>query len=120
MFRRARYQQGSLTVLKRKSGPAVWVFRWYETQSEGRKVYRKSVVGTVDVLKTEADARRRIDALRITINQETSAAKTQQVNFETLVAHYLEKELPEDATRAKVPKAHSTAVTYRRYLRRWI
>ena len=120
MFRRARYQQGSLTVLKRKSGPAVWVFRWYETQSDGRKVYRKSVVGTVDVLKTEADARRRIDALRITINQETSAAKTQQVNFEMLVAHYLEKELPEDATRAKVPKAHSTAVTYRRYLRRWI
>ena len=120
LFRRARYQKGSLTLLNRKSGPAVWVFRWYEPQSDGHKVYRKIVVGNTTVLKTEADARRRIDALRITINQETSAAKTQQVNFETLVAHYLEKELPEDATRAKVPKAHSTAVTYRRYLRRWI
>ena len=120
MFRRARYQKGSLTLLKRKSGPAVWVFRWYEPHSDGHKVYRKIVVGSADILKTEADAWRRIDALRITINQETPAAQLQQVNFDTLVAHYLEKELPGDPTRAKVPKAHSTAVTYRRYLRRWI
>ena len=61
MFRRARYQRGSLQRVKRKSGPAVWIFRWYEVQAGGRKTYRKRVVGTVEDLKTETDARKALD-----------------------------------------------------------
>src|SRR5262249_1607265 len=30
LFRRTRYQEGSLTSEKRKRGPAVWVYRWWE------------------------------------------------------------------------------------------
>jgi integrase len=120
LFRRARYQRGSLQRAKRKSGPAVWIFRWYEVQAGGRKAYRKRVVGTVEDLKTEADARKALDALRITVNQESRLATLPRMNFETLVSHYREKELPEDRSKAKVPKAHSTTVTYQRYLRKWI
>jgi hypothetical protein len=47
MFRRTRYQQGSLQRAKRSGGPDAWIFRWYEDQPNGRKRYRKTVVGTV-------------------------------------------------------------------------
>ena len=120
MFRRARYQKGSLQRVKRKQGPAVWIFRWYEVQADGRKAYRKTVIGTVEEYKTERDARQAVDALRITINQEAPAVTVPRITFETLVSHYVQNELPEDQTKAKVPKAHSTAVTYRRYLNKWI
>ena len=120
MFRRARYQKGSLQRVKYKSGREVWIFRWYEIQADGRKAYRKVVVGAVDDLKTETAARKAVAALRISINQELPAATIPRMNFETLVSHYLQKELPEDSSKAKVPKAHSTAVTYRRYLKKWI
>ena len=78
------------------------------------------MVGTVEEYKTETDARQAVDALRITINQEAPAVRVRRISFETLVSHYLQRELPQDQTKAKVPKAHSTAVTYRRYLRKWI
>jgi integrase len=113
LFRRARYQKGSLQRVRRRNGPAVWIFRWYEVQADGRKSYRKTVIGTVEEYKTERDARQAVDALRITINQEAPAVTVPRITFETLVSHYLQNELPEDQTKAKVPKAHSTAVTYR-------
>jgi hypothetical protein len=40
-MRRARYQKGSLQRVKRKSGEAVWIFRWYEVQLDGANRYRK-------------------------------------------------------------------------------
>jgi hypothetical protein len=47
MFRRTRYQQGSLQRAKRGGGRDTWLFRWYEDQPNGGKRYRKTVVGTV-------------------------------------------------------------------------
>lgn len=70
MFRRTRYQQGSLTCVKRKTGQAVWVFRWYEPITNGGMVYRKKVLGTTEELKTESQAQRAAEALRLTINSE--------------------------------------------------
>jgi integrase len=42
---RKRHQQGSLTTEKRKTGPSVWVYRWRETDTDGKQVNRKTVVG---------------------------------------------------------------------------
>ncbi len=56
MFRRARHQRGSLKRVKRKSGKTVWIFRWYETEIDGSKKYRKVVVGSAEEFKTEASA----------------------------------------------------------------
>lgn len=120
MFRRTRYQTGSLQRVKRRKGPDVWIFRWYEIQTDGATKYRKSVVGNVEQYATESAAQKAVDALRITINQDTPRAVLQRISFETLVSHYLEAELPEDQTGAKVPKAYSTVVTYKRYLKKWI
>ena len=41
-------QQGSIIKAERKHGPAVWLFRWSETGSQGHCIYRKRVVGTVE------------------------------------------------------------------------
>jgi hypothetical protein len=40
----SRLQQGSLLRLKRKAGPDVWVFRWYD-ETDGTRTYRKRTIG---------------------------------------------------------------------------
>ena len=37
-----RYQQGSLSILKHKSQPDAWVFRYY-VEEAGRRVYKKKI-----------------------------------------------------------------------------
>jgi integrase len=61
----------SLQRAKRSGGPDAWIFRWYEDQPNGRKRYRKTVVGTVIQFPTETAARKAADALRIDINLQT-------------------------------------------------
>jgi hypothetical protein len=70
MFRRARYQQGTIDRVKRKHKPDCWVFRWRETDTNGKRVRRKVILGTVKEHPTETSARRAADSLRMTINEE--------------------------------------------------
>jgi hypothetical protein len=69
---RARYQKGSLTKIKRKNGYLVWLFRWRETGSDGRRRPRNIVVGPVSELRTQADARQQLETLRLNINLDPS------------------------------------------------
>ena len=41
-------QQGSIIQTVRKQGPNVWSFRWSEKNRNGRRVYRKRVIGTIE------------------------------------------------------------------------
>jgi len=128
---RVRHQRGSLQREKRqKSGETVWVFRWYEVQLDGTRRYRKAVIGTVSEFKTEAEAQKAADSLRLDVNEQTPRQKLQAISFETLVEHYRQHELPDvvhgtrplgsepgdDETR----KSYSTQLTYQGYLRKWI
>jgi integrase len=108
MSRRVRYQQGCLTREERKGRPDVWVFRWRELGSDGRKINRKIVAGTVEEFPTKAAALKSVEALRIDINNETWRPNT----VEQLIAHYREKELPE--------KTPYTVDVYNGYLNLWI
>ena len=47
MFRRTRYQHGSVEREERKKGPAVWVYRWWEQDINGKPLHRKAQVGDV-------------------------------------------------------------------------
>jgi hypothetical protein len=96
MFRRTRYQQGSVQREKRRSGPDVWIFRWYETGTDGKSKYRKAIVGTVNTLANEASALKAAQALRIDANQETPQVGTGPSTIAMLVAHYRLKELASD------------------------
>ena len=130
MFRRARHQKGSLQRVKRKSGQNVWVFRWYEIQPDGTKRYRKVVVGTVEEFKTESDAQKAVDALRLTINEQTPRQQLKEISFETLVQHYRQHEMPDIFyKKAELPqeiaedenrKSYATQDTYEGYLKKWI
>ena len=117
MFRRTRYQQGSVQREKRRSGPDVWVYRWYEVGSDGASKYRKAIVGTVSTLPTEAVALKAARALRIDANQQTPQSESGPSTIAELVAHYRLKEL---AGERNGRKAFSTRAGYECYLDNWI
>lgn len=130
-MRRVRHQTGSLQREKRvRSGEDVWVFRWYEVQLDGTKRYRKAVIGTVSEFKTEAEAQKAADALRLEVNEQTPRQKLQAISFETLVEHYKQHELPDVVNGTRPPgseagddetrKSYSTQLTYQGYLKKWI
>jgi len=130
-MRRARHQKGSLQREKRqKSGETVWVFRWYEVQLDGTKKYRKAVIGTVSEYKTESDAQKAADSLRLEVNEQTPRQQLEAISFETLVEHYKQHELPDivhgtrplgsEAGDDELRKSFSTQVTYQGYLTKWI
>jgi hypothetical protein len=49
-LKRERYQQGSLTIERRRNGPDVWVYRWRQS---GRR--RKQILGSAkELTKTQA------------------------------------------------------------------
>ena len=54
MFRRTRYQHGSVEREERKKGPAVWVYRWWEEDINGKLLHRKIQVGDVKKYPTES------------------------------------------------------------------
>ncbi len=114
---RARYQKGSLKRIKRKSGYLVWIFRWRETDADGKRRPKKIVVGPVSELPTESDARRALQALRINVNLDLSEQARPPRNFKTLVDHYRLKELDYQNDERK---AYSTKKGYESYLKNWI
>jgi integrase len=63
-----RYQEGSVERVKRANGPDVWVYRWRELQSDGRRVQRKKVIGDISRYPTKRDAKKAVDHLRLEIN----------------------------------------------------
>jgi integrase len=113
VFKRARHQQGSLQSVKRKTGKTVWEFRWYEPTTNGDTVYRKKVIGTTEEYKTESQAQRAADAVRLTINAEQTP---KSISIAALVQHYRTLELSADNT----GKAFSTKQAYKFYLKNWI
>jgi hypothetical protein len=100
-----RYQRGSLSLLKRKSKPDTWVFRYYVEQGS-RRVYKKQIVGTVIEFPKRRDAEKAIAQLRVDVNEGAAFAP---MNLEQLAAHYQRVELP--------GKAYSTREGYKHYLK---
>lgn len=130
MFRRTRYQQGSLQRVERTSGSAVWSFRWRETQMDGSRKNRNVLIGTVDEFKTESEAQKAVAALRLTINEQTPRQQLKEISFETLVQHYRQHEMPDIFySKSQLPqgvaedesrKSYATQDTYEGYLTKWI
>ena len=100
-----RYQRGSLSLLKRKSQPDAWVFRYYAEEGD-RRVYKKKIVGTVIEFPKRKDAEKAITQLRVDVNDGAAFAP---MNMEQLAAHFKRVEIP--------LKSHSTAEGYKNYLK---
>jgi integrase len=114
---RKRNQHGSIRVLSRRSGD-VFEYRYYKTRADGKRVQANFVVGTVDELRTEAGAWAKIRNIGFDPNVSVSSGKP--ITFGGLAKDYIRVELSDDQSQAAIPKAHSTVVTYCRYLNRHI
>jgi integrase len=84
----SRFQRGSLIREKRKGTADVWVFRYYD-EKEGKKKYRRQIVGTVTELPSKRDAEKAVAALRTNINAEVRVPQT----VSELIVHYRDHEL---------------------------
>lgn len=112
MFRRARYQQGSLIIEERKRGPSVWVYRWWEKDINGKPIRRKLQIGSSVQYPTESVAQAGADALRLTINNLLNRQKLRQTTVRILWEHYCREELP--------LKEMSTQDAYILYAKNWV
>jgi integrase len=112
LFRRTRYQQGSLLLEERIRGSAVWVYRWWENDITGKPIRRKVQLGSLEQYPNESAACAAADALRLTINNQSRRKSLQKATVKTLWEHYCREELP--------LKEISTQDSYLVYFKNWI
>jgi integrase len=87
----SRFQKGSLLKQRRKNGPDIWVFRWYD-ETSGKRTYKKRILGTVGDLPLRRDAEQAVADFRANINVEVRVPQT----VSDLAAHYRKHELTSD------------------------
>jgi len=83
-----RFQRGSLLREPRRDSPDVWVLRYYEFR-DGKRRYRRQIVGTVSELPLKRNAEKAAAVLRENINRVVSLPQT----VSELIAHYEQNEL---------------------------
>jgi integrase len=109
-------QSGSLTQVTRQAGPAVWQFRWSEKGHDGRRVYRKRVIGTVDQYANLEAARSAVTGLLSEVNSRSGVAKSTNITIEQLCDHFQHREMLQENSWRTI----ATKKTYQGYLRKWI
>jgi integrase len=92
---RAYYQFGSLTLKKRAKSADVWEFRYYEDAATGGRARKSLFIGTTDMYKTEAMARKAVEAILLKLNAEKPMHHLGTVTFGGLCDRYIAEELPE-------------------------
>lgn len=95
--KRERFKAGSLTREERKSGPAVWVYRWKDGQ-----IRRKQILGTVKELN-KTQAQKKADEYRQLANTPQQE-RGSDLTVAELVEHYKERELGESSGKAEKPR----------------
>jgi integrase len=109
-------QQGSLTTKSRLEGPDVWQFRWSEKAPNGRCVYRKRVIGTVEKYPEAESARNAVSGLISEVNWANQHPNSVTMTIAQLCSHFEQREL----ARSNTWRSYSTKRGYAVYLRRWI
>ena len=109
-------QQGSLIRQHRKHGPDVWQFRWSEYGLNGRRIYRKKVIGTVDQYCDASAARGAVSGLLRGVNPSVIRLTFKPITIAQLCAHFEQHEL----ARENSWRTFSTQKMYKAYLRRWV
>jgi integrase len=109
-------QRGSLVLVSRKEGPAVWQFRWSEKDLHGARVQRKRVIGTVERYPDEAAARTAMSIFLAELNSEKARIRSGSITVAQLCDHFEQRELAKD----NAWRSYSTKKTYKAYLTRWV
>jgi integrase len=101
-------QRGSLALVSRKEGPAVWQFRWSEKDLHGVRVQRKRVIGRVERYPDEAAARTAMAILLAELNSGKARISSDSITVAQLCDHFEQRELTKDNTW----RSYSTKKTY--------
>lgn len=109
-------QQGSLIRSGRKRGPDVWQFRWSDRGPQGKRIYRRRVIGTICQYPDQDSARRSVTALMKEINRYALQRCSFPMTIAEVCDHFVQRELAKDNNW----RSYSTKRAYRAYLRRWI
>ena len=109
-------QNGSIMRAERRRGPDVWEYRWREPGADGKRKHRRMVVGSVKQFGDTAAVFRATSALRRDINLSNVRYKGKPFTLSQLADHYSQRELAPNNRW----KTHSTKLSYRGYLRKWI
>ena len=104
--KRQRVQFGWVCLKARRKGPDVWVLRYRENLSQGRKKRRSVMIGTIEQFPTESQARKAALSWLFSMNGEDRNGVP--VSFGAVIRRYLAEEIPERA---------STASRYRCWLK---
>ncbi len=112
----ARYQNGCISRSVNGSGTPIWIFRWYETQVDGKRIRKKKQIGTLDQFRTEAAAEKAAMGLRLAINSEKKS-ELNTITMEQLAQHFRGKELVDYGEEGR---AWSTRDRYESCLNHWI
>jgi hypothetical protein len=107
---------GERYSIESKEGPNVWQFRWSEKDLNGRRIYRKRVIGTVEQYTDEAAVRRATAGLLSETNLRSRIDHDGGITIEQLCEHFEQRELRPGTSLRSV----ATQKTYRGYIRRWI
>jgi integrase len=109
-------QRGCMQRNIRKEGLNVWQFRWSETSLDGKRRYRKKIVGTVEQYPDENTARRAVVGLLSEINTDPRSTNSGAMTVAELSDHIEQHELAKENTW----RSHATKKIYKAYLARWI
>jgi integrase len=109
-------QQGSIIKAERKHGPAVWQFRWSETGSQGQRVYRKRVVGTIEDYPDSGAVREAFRSLIAKPRSGVLHVRPSTMTVGDLCRHFRQRELTNDDNW----QSYSMRKNYSFLLKRWI
>jgi len=87
--------------MPRRNGPAVWVYRWRETDEHGERQLRKKIIGTATQYPTKALASTAVESLKSRVNRAGVQKLVGPRTFGGLVDHYRLKELSRESNDRK-------------------
>ena len=91
-------QHGSLTTKSRLEGPDVWQFRWSEKGPNGKRIYRKRVIGTIEEYSNEDAARSAVASLITEVNWANLRSTSFTMTVAQLCSHFEQRELARSNT----------------------
>src|ERR1017187_7594578 len=109
-------QNGSVIRRNRKKHPDIWQFRWWEKTSDGKRVYKRKEIGTVDQIPDLEAARKAASLLVPDLNTRRAKSESVSMTIAQLCSHFEQREL----CTANTWRSYSTKYIYKVYLRRWV
>ena len=109
-------QNGSVIRRTRKMHSDIWQFRWSEKTTNGKRVYRRKEIGTVDQFPSLEAARKAACLLVPELNVAKPRLYSGCMTVSQLCSHFEQREL----CMANAWRSYSTKHIYQIYLRRWV